>query len=154
LFPNGEGHGATPIRVDVAIVDPPESEEFGTFRPPFARKPGDLDVACSEVVTDMQLREGDEPQAAAQSVEKSDAGTVPRKPAKTRVTPVELVEGKPAAKGKSAAGNACSTQREASAPTQLQRIGQRAKTKPKEKRRTCVFAKIHHPWPQTRFALR
>lgn len=133
LSSNGEGHGATPISVDVALASPPESKEFGTFRQPFARKPGDLDVACSEVVSDMQPREGDEPQAAAESVEKSDVGTVPKKPAKTRVTPVEPVEGKPAAKGKSVAGNARSTQREVSALTQLQRIGQRAKTKPKEK---------------------
>jgi hypothetical protein len=119
--------------VDVAYASPPESEEFGTLRQPFARKPGDLDVACSDVVSDMQLREGDKPQAAAESVEKSDAGTVPKKPAKTWVTPVELVKGKPTAKGKSAARNARSTQREASAPTDLQRIGQRAKKKPKEK---------------------
>lgn len=133
LSSNGEGHGATPISVDEAFASPPESEEFGTFRQPFARKPGDLDVACSEVVSDMQPREGDEPQAAAESVEKSGAGTVPRKPAKTWVTPVEPVEGKPAAKGKSVAGNARSTQREVSAPTQLQRIGQRARKKPKEK---------------------
>lgn len=133
MFPNGGGHDATPIRVDVAHASPPESKEFGAFRQPFARKPGDLDVACSEVVTDMQLREGDEPQSAVESVEKSGVGTVPKKPAKTRVTPVEMAEGKPAAKGKSDVGNACSTQREVSAPTQLQRIGQRAKTKPKEK---------------------
>src|SRR5512142_995128 len=110
LFPNGAGHDATPKRVDVAFANPPESKEFGAFRQPFARKPGDLDEACTEVVSDMQPREGDEPQAGAQSVEKADAGTIPKKQAKTRVTPVELVEGKPTAKGKSAAGNACSTQ--------------------------------------------
>jgi hypothetical protein len=90
-------------------------------------------VASSDVVTEKQPRKGDEPQAAGESVEKSDVGTVPKKPAKTWVTPVEIVEGKPAAKGKSAARNACSTQREASASTDLQRIGQRAKKKPKEK---------------------
>jgi len=133
LFPYGEGHDGAPTRVDVAFASPPESDEFDTLRQPFARKPGDLDVACSDVVSDMQLREGDKPQAAAMSVEKSDVGTVPKKPAKTWVTPVELVEGKPAAEGKSAARNARSTQREVSAPTDLQRIGQRAKKKPKEK---------------------
>lgn len=129
----GEGQGATPIRVDVADASPPGSEEFGTFRQPLARKPGDLDAASSVVVSEKQPREGDEPQAAGESVEKSDAGIVPKKSAKTRVTPVESAEGKPAAKGKSAARNARSTQREESAPTTLQRIGQRAKEKPKEK---------------------
>jgi hypothetical protein len=133
LSSNGEGHGATPISVDVAYASPPESDEFDTFRQPFARKPGDLDAASSDVVSEKQPREGDEPQAVGESVEKSDVGTVPEKPAKTWVTPVEPVEEKPAAKGKSAARNARSTQREISAPTDPQRIGQRAKKKPKGK---------------------
>jgi len=133
LFLKGEGHGATPTRVDVADASPPESDEFGTLRQPFARKPGDLDEASSDVVSEKQPREGDEPQSAGESVEKSDVGTVPEKPAKTWVTPVEPVEGKPAAKGKSAARNARSTQREVSASTDLQQIGQRAKKKLKEK---------------------
>jgi group II intron reverse transcriptase/maturase len=85
------------------------------------------------VVGERQLREGDEPQAAGQSVEESDVGTVPKKLVKTRVMPVEPMEGKPAAKGKFAVRNARSTQREGSAQTVLQRIGQRAKEKPKEK---------------------
>lgn len=132
-FPNGEGHGAAPTSVGVASASPPESDEFGTLRQPLARKPGDLDVASSVVVSEKQPREGDEPQAAGESVEKSDVGIVPKKATKTRVTPVESAEGRPAAKGKSAARNARSTQREGSAPTALQRIGQRAKEKPKEK---------------------
>lgn len=85
------------------------------------------------MVSEKQPREGDEPQSAGESVEKSDAGVVPKKPAKTWVTPVESVEGRPKAKGKSAARNARSTQREESALTFLQRIGQRAKEKPEEK---------------------
>jgi group II intron reverse transcriptase/maturase len=85
------------------------------------------------MVSEKQPREGEEPQSAGESVEKSDAGTVPERSAKTWVTPVESAEGKPAAKGKSAARDARSTQREESAPTTLQRIGQRAKEKPKEK---------------------
>ena len=48
-----------------------------------------------------QLREGKEPQSAGSS-EESDAGMVPKKPAKTWVTPVESVEGRAAAEGKSA----------------------------------------------------
>lgn len=132
-FSNGEGQDVTPKSVDVAYTSPPESDEFGTFRQPLARKPGDLDAASSAMVSEKQPREGEEPQAAGESVEESDAGMVPKKPVKTWVTPVESVEGKAAAKGKSAARNARSTQREESAPTTLQRIGQRAKEKPKEK---------------------
>ena len=126
-FLDGEGQDAAPTRVGVAAADPPESDEFGTFRQPHARKPGDLDAASSVMVSEKQPREGDEPQSAGESVEKSDAGVVPEKPAKTWVTPVESVEGRPSAKGKSAARNARSTQREESALTALQQIGQRAK---------------------------
>jgi len=128
-----EGHAVPPTSVDVASTVSPESEEFGTRRQPLAREPGDLDAAFSPMVGEKQPREGDEPQAAGESVEESDAGTVPEKPAKTRVTPVESVEGKPAAEGKSAARNARSTQREESALTFLQRIGKRAKEKPEGK---------------------
>jgi group II intron reverse transcriptase/maturase len=72
------------------------------------------------------LREGEEPQSAG-SPEESDAGMVPKKSAKTRVTPVESMEGRAAAEGKSAHGNARRTQDRERAPTQVERIGQRAK---------------------------
>ena len=68
------------------------------------------------------------PQSAGAS-EESDAGIVPKKPAKTRVTPVESVEGRAAAKGKSAPRNAPRAQGRERALTQLERIGQRAKEK-------------------------
>lgn len=58
---------------------------------------------------------------------------VPKKSVKTWVTPVESMEGRAAAKGKFAARNAFPTQRGIDALTALQRIGQRAKDKPKEK---------------------
>jgi group II intron reverse transcriptase/maturase len=58
---------------------------------------------------------------------------VPEKPAKTRVTPVESVEGRVTAEGKSAARNTSSTQSEQDVATALQRIGQRAKEKPEER---------------------
>jgi len=80
LSSNREGHGATPMSVDEAFASPPESDEFGTLRQPFARKPGDLDEASSDVVSEKQPREGDEPQSAGESVEKSDVGTVPMRP--------------------------------------------------------------------------
>jgi group II intron reverse transcriptase/maturase len=83
------------------------------------------------MVDGKQARQG-ESHNPSQAVEESDAGIVPKKLTKTRVTPVEPVEGRAAAKGKSAARNALPTQCGASALTGLQRIGKRAKQKPKE----------------------
>jgi hypothetical protein len=77
-------------------------------------------------------QEGNKPQVGETSVEKSDEVVVPEKSAKTRVTPVESMEGRTKAEGKSAARNASSTQREQDALTCLQRIGERAKQKPKD----------------------
>ena len=54
---------------------------------------------------------------------------VPKKPAKTRVTPVESVEERAAAEGKSAHRNARRAQDRERAPTQVERIGERAKEK-------------------------
>jgi group II intron reverse transcriptase/maturase len=89
-------------------------------------------------------REGIEPQSARVSNEESDAGMVPQKSAKTRVTPVESMEGRPSAEGKSAARNAPPTQGGTSALTLLQRIGERAKRKPKEKW-TNLLSQIREP---------
>jgi len=85
------------------------------------------------MVSGESAQEGHTPQAGAPSVEKSDEVVVPEKSMKTRVTPVELTEGRTEAEGKSVARNASSTQREPDALTYLQRIGERAKQKPKEK---------------------
>jgi RNA-directed DNA polymerase len=133
-----EGQGAAPIRVDVAQALFPGSEELGTLRELPAREPGDLDGASSLMVSDRQPREGDEPQAAERAVEESDEAIVPEKPAKTWVTPVELVEGRAEAEGKSAARDALPAQDGAGALTFLQRIGERAKQKPKEKWTTLL----------------
>ena len=111
----------------------PWSDEFGTFTRSVAREPGDLDVALPTMVSGEPAQEGDKPQAEAIIVEKSDEVVVPEKLAKTRVTPVESVEGRTEAKGKSAAENASSTQRETEALSFLQRIGERAKQRPKDK---------------------
>lgn len=128
-----EGHGVSPKSVDVATTLFSGSKEFGTFIKSAAREPGDLDEASPPMVGGRQLREGDKPQAAIETVEESDAGTVPEKSAKTRVTPVESMEGRAAAKGKSAARNASPTQGGKDALTFLQRMGERAKQRPKEK---------------------
>jgi group II intron reverse transcriptase/maturase len=84
------------------------------------------------VVGDRQRREGESRNPRKYASEKSDAGMVPKKSAKTWVTPVESVEGKAAAEGKSAARNASSAQDEHDAFTYLQWIGRRAKEKPEE----------------------
>jgi hypothetical protein len=72
---------------------------------PHAREPGDLGGGPSPVVGDGQPREGTMPHAAgapkAHPFEESDAGVVPEKSAKTRVTPVESMEERPKAKGNS-----------------------------------------------------
>ena len=124
---HADGHGETPTRVDVASSLPPGSKEFGKLRQLPAREPGDLDGASLPIVGSRQPREGDEPYAAAQAVEESDAVIVPKKSAKTRVTPVESMEGRAAAKGKSAARNALPAQYGAGALTSLQPIGKQAK---------------------------
>lgn len=69
---------------------------------------------------------------------------VPTKSTKTRVTPVEPMEGRPEAKGKSDARNASSAQDEKDALTLLHRIGQRAKEKPEE-RFTTLLSHIKVP---------
>ncbi len=83
------------------------------------------------MVSGRPAQEG-KPQSGA-SVEKSDEVVVPEKSAKTGVTPVESMEGRTEAKGKSVARNASSTPGEQDALTFMQRIGERAKQKPEEK---------------------
>jgi hypothetical protein len=90
----------------------PGSDEFGTLTRSVAREPGDLDVALPTMVSGEPAQEGENPQAEPTSVEKSDEVVVPKKSAKTRVTPFESTEGRTEAKGKSVASSVSSTQRE------------------------------------------
>lgn len=129
---SGEGQGAAPKSLDEASALLPGSKEFGTFRKSPAREPGDLGVAAP-MVGEEQPREDEKSQAVAESAEESDGVVVPEKLTKTRVTPVEPVEGRATAKGKSAVRNAPPAQDGQGALTALQRIGERAKQKPKEK---------------------
>ena len=85
------------------------------------------------MVDDRQPRGGESRKRWQVVAEKSDEAVVPKKPAKTWVTPVESVEGRAEAKGKSAVGNASSTLGETDALSFLQRMGERAKQKPKDK---------------------
>ena len=131
-FP-AEGHGTEPKRVDVDRSLPSGSESTARAHMLPGREPGDLGEASPCVVQGRQPEEGEEPQSLVSSAEESDAGMVPRKSAKTRVTPVESMEGRAAAKGKSASGNALRAQDRQGAPTQVERIGQRAKEKKGER---------------------
>src|SRR5947207_755559 len=71
----------------------PGSDEFGTLTRSVAREPGDLDVALPVMVSGEPPQEGENPQVGAIIVEKSDEVIVPKKSAKTWVTPVESMEG-------------------------------------------------------------
>ena len=127
LSPSAEGHGAGPKNSDEDPSLHPGSWSSARSHMLSAREPGDLGGASSSVVDDRQRREGDKPQSVQHASEKSDAVVVPKKSAKTWVTPVESMEGRVAAEGKSAARNASSAQDENDALTYLQWIGRRAK---------------------------
>ena len=72
----------------------------------------------------MDRVQGDKPQAVGaeapkpQASEESGAGIVPKKSAKTRVTPVESMEGRGVAKEKLESGHARRIQGRVSAPTE------------------------------------
>jgi RNA-directed DNA polymerase len=141
---HAEGQGATPNNVDMESPLSPESENSARSHMSSAREPGDLDRASPSVVDGRRLGEGYKPQAPARIVEESDEGVVPKKLSKNGVTPFETMEGRPEAEGKAAARNAPSTQSEISASTSLQRLGLRAKGKPKEKW-TTLFSHVKVP---------
>ena len=127
-----EGHGVDPKKVDMDLSLSPGSESSARLQMSSAREPGDLARASSVVVAGRQTREGQEPQSAVGARQKSDEAIVPEKSAKTRVTPVESMEGRAEAEGKSAARNASPAQDGKDALTRLQWIGKRAKERPKE----------------------
>ena len=127
------GHGKGPNNVDLDPLPSSGSKSSARSHMPHAREPGDLGGASSFVVDDRQGREGEEPQSVAVATEESDEGIVPQKSAKTRVTPVESMEGRPKAEGKSATRNALRAQDREGAPTDLLRIGKQAKERPEEK---------------------
>jgi len=137
-FSCAEGQGVGPNRVSVDPTLPPGSEEFGTLRNASCTEAGRPRRGLAADGGGRQPQEGDKPQAEGQIVEESDEDVVPEKPAKTRVTPVEPAEGRSEAKGKSAVRNALPTQDGEGALTFLQRMGERAKQKPKEKWTTLL----------------
>lgn len=121
-----------PKKTDEDRHDHPGSESTARAYMHPARESGDLGSASPDEAG-RQRWEGQEPQATETSSEESDEGVVPEKSAKTWVTPVETMEGRPEAKGKPAARNTSSTRSETDVTTALQRVGQRAKEEPKER---------------------
>ena len=97
--PYAEGHGGDPTNVDLDHPLTPGSKNSARSQLTPAREPGDLGEASPLMVGGKQLQEGLRPQSAKQRSEKSDVDVVPKKSTKTRVTPVEPMEGRSAAKG-------------------------------------------------------
>jgi RNA-directed DNA polymerase len=131
------------MKADEAVQPPAESKSSARAHMPHARKPGDLGVGPSQAG---HPREGRKPHAAGGGPEESDALIVPtwKKSAKTRVTPVESMEGRGAAKGKPVAAMASSTQREESVHAFLRRVGERARAH-KEERFNNLFSRLTVP---------
>lgn len=130
--PPAEGHGGRPTNVGLVCPLSSGSETSARSHTPHAREPGDLGGASPPVVGGRQPWEGQAPQSTERASEESDAGMVPKKSAKTRVTPVESMEGRAAAEGKATSRNALPAQDGAGAHTSLEWLGQRAKEKRKE----------------------
>lgn len=131
--PPVEGHGSDRKRVDAGRLLSPGSKSSACSEQPSLRESGDLEGASPRQTASADGNaKSDNP--SVQVFEESDEVIVPEKSTKTWVTPVESMEGRTEAKGKSAARNASRTQgRTNDAPTVMQRIGQRAKRKPEEK---------------------
>ena len=133
-----EGHGDDPNNVDLGRSLHPGSESSARAQSTPAREPGDLEGGPE---LDGERRAGaGRHRAAIRAVrlEESDEVVVPKKPSKTWVTPVESVEGRTEAEGKSAARNALPAQDGTGALTFLQRIGQRARRNKEEKFTTLL----------------
>lgn len=122
-----DGHGTDPNNAELDSCSTRGQRSSASSDTSPAQELGDLEGASSFAVDARQPREGDDPQAAEPAFEKSDAIVVPEKSAKTRVTPVESMEGRVAAKGKSSSRNASWAQDQQDALTHLARIGERAK---------------------------
>ena len=122
------GHGASPEN-GRGESTPPGVQGVWQAQKSFDRKLGPLEGVSPPVVGGRQTRERDERQSGVVAFESSDEAIVPVKSAKMRVTPFESMEGRAEAKGSSVARNAPSTQSETGAPTQMQRIRQRATQK-------------------------
>jgi RNA-directed DNA polymerase len=121
------------MNADEAVPISAGSKTSARAHMPHARKPGDLGARPPQ--GGLQ-REGRKPHAVGnRSTEGSDTPIVPtcKKSAKTRVTPVESMEGRGVAQGKPDAAMASSTQREESVHVHLRRVSERARARKEEK---------------------
>lgn len=100
---------------------------------PSARKSGELADASLRRVRGRQPREGYTPQAVVHVCEQSRVPVKPEKLANSEVTPEESMEGRGTTNGKLDEGNARRTQGRECAPTQLDRVGERARQKKAER---------------------
>jgi group II intron reverse transcriptase/maturase len=137
-----EGSMAATNRVSRVAVTLPESKSTARSHMSSAREPGDLDGAWQVMVTAEHPREGEGQEPGRRAMEESDALVVPKKSAKTRVTPVESMEGRGAAKEKLASGNARRIQGRESAPTQARRAGSGNKPRAKGGKYTNLFCHL------------
>ena len=126
LSHQAEGHAATSVNVSLDRAALPGSKSSARSYLPSAREPGDLGGAAPAMVAGRQPREGNRRTPRSQTSEESDARVVPKKPGNLRVTPRDSAEGRGAANGKPASRDALRTQGRAGAPTDLERVGQRA----------------------------
>lgn len=129
-----EGHAAPTDNVGRGSSSPDGVEELGTSSHALCTETGRPRQGPAAMVSGGHGRKG-KSHNPQQSSEESDALVVPtcEKSAKTRVTPVESMEGRGAANGKPAPRNAPSAQDETSALTFLERVGQRAKERKEER---------------------
>jgi len=150
---HADGHGIVPNNVDLERPLPPGSKSLARPYTSHAREPGDLEGAGTSSMGGRHGREG-KSRNPQQSFEESDTRIVPtcKKSANTRVTPVESMEGRRVTNGKFASRNAPRAQDRPSAPTELERIGMRAKQKNGE-RFTNLLSHIKVPLLREAYAL-
>ena len=139
-----DGHGAGPNNADLDQAISRGLRSSASSDMSLAQELGDLGGASLLTVGAWQPREGVDPQSAERASEESDAIVVPEKSTKTRVTPVEPMEERVAAKGKSSSRNASWAQDQEDAHTCLTRIGERAK-RDREERFTNLLSHIKEP---------
>ena len=129
---HAEGHDGGLKKVGVDRPFSPGSQSSARAHMPHARKPGDHEGTASGQSTDAQTRQGESRNPSSQAFEESDAGVVPtwKKSAKTRVTPVESMEGRPAADEEIRSTKRTPDAEPDSCAKLVERVGQRARHPP------------------------
>jgi hypothetical protein len=118
--------------VELGLADLSGSSSSARLHMPCARESGDLAGASPPMVGGRQTREGEEPKAGEYACEESRAPIKPEKSANSVVTPEESMEGRGAANGNSPSETRTGLSAGLSAPTHLERVGERARKQKKE----------------------